>query len=137
VQFEVPESRTATLGRLLSGRSGRLTAHCTITGVGLVASGLLTSLERGIVSPARRVATTSAGAVKPRNHLRYVLKAPIGATHFTPHHLCRPYRGLAELGASNRGCKAPARVVSALLGLFSQQNHHSMVGLNMLKALAS
>jgi hypothetical protein len=68
--------------------------------------------------------------------MRYVLKAPIGATHFTPHHLCRPYRGLAELGVSNRGFTAPARVVSALSGLFSQYNHHSMVVLNMLKALA-
>jgi hypothetical protein len=66
-----------------------------------------------------------------------VLKAPIGATHFTPHHLCRPYRGLAELGVSNRGFTAPARVVSALSGLFSQHNRHSMVVLNMSKALAS
>ena len=31
VQFAIPESRTATLDRLLSGRSGRLTAKCTTT----------------------------------------------------------------------------------------------------------
>ena len=29
--YEIPESRTATLGRLLSGRSARLTANCTTT----------------------------------------------------------------------------------------------------------
>ena len=32
VQFAIPESRTATLGGLLSGRSGRLTAQCTTAG---------------------------------------------------------------------------------------------------------
>ena len=31
VQFAIPESRTATLGRLLSGRSARLTANCITT----------------------------------------------------------------------------------------------------------
>ena len=31
VQFEIPESRMATLGRLLSGRSARLTTNCITT----------------------------------------------------------------------------------------------------------
>ena len=31
VQFETPESRTGTPGRLLSGKSARLTAKCAIT----------------------------------------------------------------------------------------------------------
>ena len=46
VPFEIPESRTATLGRLLSGRSAQLTAKCTTTGLWAAESPGLNSLIR-------------------------------------------------------------------------------------------
>jgi len=62
--------------------------------------------EAGTMSSARRVGIALAGAVKPRNGCPNCGEAPIGATHFALHHLCRPYRGSVLLEVCNRGFTA-------------------------------